>query len=90
MKKLPIVYLPFSREGDTMLKSNTWSAELDLTICSHDNQDKKNPVNKNQGWELIHQKYKAKENTSKHNSKKKQKQTINTNQINTFACKEDS
>jgi len=34
---------------------------------------KKNPVNKNQAWEPIHQKYKAKENTSKHNPKKKQK-----------------
>jgi hypothetical protein len=36
-----------------------------------------NPVNKNQGWEPIHQKYKANENTSRHNPKKKQKQTIN-------------
>jgi hypothetical protein len=35
------------------------------------------PVNKNQGWEPIHQKYKAKENTSKHNPKRKQKWTIN-------------
>ncbi len=38
---------------------------------------KKNPGNKNQGWEPIHQKYKANENTSRHNPKKKQKQTIN-------------
>jgi hypothetical protein len=38
-----------------------------------------NPVNKNQGQEeSIHQKYKANENTSRHNPKKKQKQTINT------------
>jgi len=37
---------------------------------------KKSPVNKNQGWEPIHQKYKANENTSRHNPKKKQKQTI--------------
>ncbi len=36
---------------------------------------KKNTVNKNQGWEPIHQKYKASENTSRHNPKKKQKQT---------------
>jgi hypothetical protein len=34
-------------------------------------------------------KYKANENTSKHNPKKKQKQTINTNQVKTL-CKEDS
>jgi len=31
---------------------------------------KKNPVNKNQRWEPIHQKYKANENTSRHNPKK--------------------
>jgi hypothetical protein len=37
----------------------------------------KNLVNKNQGRESIHQKYKANENTSKHNPNKKQKQTIN-------------
>jgi hypothetical protein len=34
-----------------------------------------NPVNKNQGWEPIHQKYKANENTSRHNPKKKNKQS---------------
>jgi hypothetical protein len=50
---------------------------------------KKNPVNKNQGWEPIHQKYKAKENTSRHNLNIKQKQTINKNQVKTL-CKEDS
>jgi hypothetical protein len=37
----------------------------------------KNLVNKNKGWESIHQKYKANENTSKHKPNKKQKQTIN-------------
>jgi hypothetical protein len=37
----------------------------------------KNLINKIQGWESIHQKYKANENTSKHNPNKKQKQTIN-------------
>ncbi len=36
-------------------------------------KEKKNPINKNQGWEPIHQQYTAKENTSKHNPKKKQK-----------------
>jgi hypothetical protein len=38
---------------------------------------KKSPVNTNQGWEPIHQNYNANENTSRHNPKKKQKQTIN-------------
>jgi hypothetical protein len=41
LKKLPIVFLPSSREGDTMLKSNPWSADLDFTICSHDNSIRK-------------------------------------------------
>jgi hypothetical protein len=36
-------------------------------------EEERNPVNKNQGWEPIHQKYKAKENTSKHNPEKRQK-----------------
>jgi len=40
-------------------------------------EEKKSPINKNQGWEPIHQKYKANEITSTHNPKKKQKQTIN-------------
>jgi hypothetical protein len=43
--------------------------------------DEEKPVYKNQGREPIHQKYKANENTSKHNSKKKQKQTINKNKV---------
>jgi hypothetical protein len=34
--------------------------------------------------EPIHQQYKAKENTSRHNPKKKQKQTINKNPIKTL------
>jgi hypothetical protein len=38
---------------------------------------KKDHVYKNQGHESIHQKYKANESTSRHNPKKKQKQTIN-------------
>jgi hypothetical protein len=50
---------------------------------------KKNPVNKNQGWEPMHPKYKANENTSKHNPKKKQKQTIDKIQVKTL-CKENS
>jgi hypothetical protein len=42
---------------------------------------KKNRVHQNQGWEPIYQKYKAKENTSRPNSKKKQKQN-NQQKIN--------
>jgi hypothetical protein len=43
-----------------------------------------------QGWEPIHQKYKANENTSRHKpKKKKQKQAINKNQIK-ILCKENS
>jgi hypothetical protein len=34
---------------------------------------KKNPINKNQGWEPIHQKYKANVNKIRHNPKKKTK-----------------
>ncbi len=45
--------------------------------------------NKNQGWEAIQQKYKANENTNRHNLNIKQKQTINKNQIKT-PCKENS
>jgi hypothetical protein len=48
---------------------------------------KKNPVIKNQGWEPIQQKYKANEyNTSRHNQKKKQKQTINKNAKKIHDC----
>jgi hypothetical protein len=42
---------------------------------------KKNPLNKNQGLQPIHQKCKANENRSRHYPKKKQKQTINKNQV---------
>jgi hypothetical protein len=38
---------------------------------------KKNHVYKNQGWEPIHQKYKANESNNRHNPKKKRKQSIN-------------
>jgi hypothetical protein len=34
---------------------------------------KKNHEYKNQGWEPMHEKHNANENTSKHNPKKKQK-----------------
>jgi hypothetical protein len=40
-------------------------------------EKKQTLVNKNQGWEPIHQKYKANENITRHNPKKKQKPTIN-------------
>jgi len=51
----------------------------------------KNHVNKNQGWEPVHQKYKAKENTSKldttqkkQKNKTKKKQINNKNQVKTL------
>ncbi len=50
---------------------------------------KKNYGHKNQGWEPIYQKYKANENASIHNPKKKQKQTIIKNQVK-ILCKEVS
>jgi hypothetical protein len=50
---------------------------------------KKYHVNKNQGWDGSHQKYEPNENRSRHNPKKKQKQTIDKNQVKT-QCKEDS
>jgi hypothetical protein len=40
---------------------------------------KKHLINKNHGWEPIQQTYKANENTSRQNPKKKQEQTINKN-----------
>jgi hypothetical protein len=40
---------------------------------------KKHHINENHGQEPIQQKYKANENTSRHNPKKKQEQTINKN-----------
>jgi hypothetical protein len=48
------------------------------------NVKKKNLVYKNQGWEPIHQK--SKRDISKHNPKKKQKQTIYKNKVKTL-CK---
>jgi hypothetical protein len=42
-------------------------------------------VYKIQGWESVHQKYKANESTSRHIPKKKQKQTINTNKVKSYA-----
>jgi hypothetical protein len=51
-------------------------------------KERKTPVNKNQGWEPIHLKYKANENTSsRHNPKKNQKQTINKNQVKTLSSR---
>jgi hypothetical protein len=58
-------------------------------LCGNLLVKKKNHVNKNQGWEPIDQKYKAKENTSRHNPNKKQKKKINKNHVKTL-CKEDS
>jgi len=56
-------------------------------VCN--NIKNKSLVNQNQGWEPIHQKHKANENTCRHNPKKKQKQTINKNQGKTL-WKKDS
>ncbi len=50
------------------------------TIVAQKNRKEKH-VNQNEAWEPIHQKYKANENTTKHNPKKKQKQTINKNHV---------
>jgi hypothetical protein len=51
---------------------------LELVLNTFVNLNKmKNCVNKNQRWEPIHQKYKAKKNTNKHNPKKEK---INKNQ----------
>jgi hypothetical protein len=46
---------------------------------------KKNSLYQNQGWEPIHQKYKANESTSRHTPKKKQKQAIIKNKVKTYA-----
>jgi len=56
-------------------------------VCN--NIKNKSLVNQNQGWESIYQMHKANENTSRHNAKKKQKQTINKNQGKTL-WKKDS
>jgi hypothetical protein len=54
-----------------------------LNVWEHEDgwarNKKKSPTKKNQQWEPIHQKYETNENTRRHNSKKKQKQTINKN-----------
>jgi hypothetical protein len=43
---------------------------FDVLHACNEVKKKKNQVNKNQGWESIHQKYEANENTSRHNPKK--------------------
>jgi hypothetical protein len=53
------------------------SQGVDIPYFSRVYLGEKNLVYKNQEWELIHQKYKANESTSKHNPKKKKKLTIN-------------
>jgi len=76
-------------------KSKGWEAKLVvsaycLTLNKHPLLFNPSEIKKkNQGWERIHQKYKANENTNRHNPKKKQKQTVNKNQVKTL-CKEDS
>ncbi len=51
-------YFPF-----VSFPSNRWTMIMALK--------KKNPVYKNQGWEPIHQKYKANESMNEHNPKNK-------------------
>jgi hypothetical protein len=46
------------------------STILQFTFNIKEEKKKKKPVNKNQGWEPIHKKYKENENTSTHNPKK--------------------
>jgi hypothetical protein len=61
-----------------------YSTKSRLKDINHEEEGKeKNLVNKkNQGWELIHQIYKAKENTCRHNPKKKNKSKQSTkNQV---------
>jgi hypothetical protein len=48
---------------------------FDVLHACNEVKKKKNHVNKDQGWEPIHQKYKANENTSRHNPKNKSKQS---------------
>jgi len=50
---------------------------FDVVHACNEVEKKKNHVNKNQGWEPIHQKYKANENTSTHNPKKKRQKANN-------------
>jgi hypothetical protein len=56
-----------------------------------DNIKKKNPVYKNQGWEPIHQKYKANESTSRHIPKEKnESQQSRKNKQKKTPCKYDT
>jgi hypothetical protein len=71
------------------ISSGCYPAIIGLPSLLFDIIKKKNPVNKNHGLEPIQQKYKANENTRRHNLNIKQKQTINKNQVKTL-CKEDS
>jgi hypothetical protein len=84
----------WEHEGDALFPTGFTQPTLPNSFCfllcfrASPFEKEKNFVNKNQGWELIHQTCKANENTSWHNSKKKQKQTINKNHVKTL-CKED-
>ncbi len=65
------------------LKNNTIGNVLSLQSLTlinfvFNSKKKKNCVNKNQGWEPIQQKYKANENTSRNNPKKKNKSKQST------------
>jgi hypothetical protein len=55
----------------------SFAQRFSLLTCIGEPKKKKSPGNQNQGWEPIHQMYKANENTSIYNPKEKQKLTIN-------------
>ncbi len=70
---------------------NMYKQKLTTCTCklTYKGGGEEKPYKKNQGQEPIHHKYKANENTNRHNQKKRQKQTINKNQVKTL-CKDDS
>ncbi len=76
-KKIPLVI-------HFQTTSYSWPSQVVQTFQTKDKSCKSS-----QGWEPIHQKYKANENTNRHNPKKKQKNTTNKNQAK-ILCKEDS
>jgi hypothetical protein len=73
-------------DQDSFFSLKIWTLGLEYcclwVACGFDLRRK---TCKYQGWEPMHQKYKANENTSRHKPKKKQKQTINKNQVKTHA-----
>jgi hypothetical protein len=64
-----------------ILNFNTTLKVISYCIMREPDIRKKNPVYKNQGWEPIHQKYKANESTSRHNPKKQKTKASNKREI---------